>query len=53
MRLMGHAHGIVTKILHKIRFTFCLSKTGPCAIISSQISSKFHLGVNVVNCLGF
>ena len=41
VRLWGHAHGIVTKILHKIRFTFCLSKTGPCAIISSQISSKF------------
>ena len=35
--------GIVTEIVHKTqpRSLFCLSKTGPCAIISSQISSRF------------
>ena len=45
---------------------YCLSKTGPCAVISSQISSKFTgqviyplhtstcvFGVNVINCPGF
>ena len=53
---------------NSVNVSFCLSKRGPCAVISSQISSKFtgeavyHLlcmsphaffGVHVVNCLGF
>ena len=43
MRLGCHAHGIVTKTVHKTLpgSRFCLSETGPCAVISSQISSNF------------
>ena len=40
--LGGHAHGIVTSTTHKtlLESFFYLSKTGPCAVISSKISSK-------------
>ena len=43
MRLCGCAHGVVTKTVHKTLpgSLFGLYKTGHCAVISSQISSKF------------
>ena len=40
IRLGGPAQGIVKKSEYK-RVTFCLSKTGVCAVISSQISFQF------------
>ena len=43
IRLGGPSHGIVTKLYTKLcqGHFLCLSKTGPCAVISSQISTKF------------
>ena len=42
-RLNGPAHGIVTKTVHKTLpgSLFCLPRTGPSGVISSQISSRF------------
>ena len=42
IRLDDLAYGIVTKTVRKTLpgFLFCLSKTAPCAIISSQVSFK-------------
>ena len=66
IRFSGNVHGIVSKTVHKtVHKTMPGSqKTEPCAVISSQISSRLTgevvitfftastcaFGVNVVNC---
>ena len=50
IRLGNPVDGIVTKTVYNTRpgSHFYLSKTGPCAVISIQISSKF---TEIVHCL--
>ena len=57
IRLGSHAHGILTKTLHKTLpwWLYCLSKTRQCAVIFNQISSKFtgEIGYHLLCILEF